>query len=53
MLGPCQNNQRKTIFSQGHAPATAQYETNLMYSDKPDLIADRNFNPKLCDVYII
>ncbi len=41
------------LFSHGHSPATAhlEYETNLMYSDKPDLIADRNCNPKVSDVY--
>ncbi len=42
------------LFSHGHSPATAhlEYETNLMYSDKPDLIADRNCNPKVSLKYL-
>ena len=41
------------LFSQGHSPASAhlEYETNLMYSDEADLIADRSCNPKISDVY--
>ena len=41
------------LFSQGHSPASAhlEYETDLMYSDEADLIADRSSNPKLSDVY--
>ena len=41
------------LFSQGHSPATAhlEYETSLMYCDEPQLIADRNVNPKKSDVY--
>ena len=40
------------LFSQGHSPASAhlEYETNLMYSDETDLIADRSSNPKLSDI---
>jgi len=40
------------LFSQGHSPASAhEYETNLLYSDETDLIADRSSNPKISDVY--
>lgn len=41
------------LFKQGHSPSSAhlEHETNLMYSDNPQLLADRNVNPKLSDVY--
>ena len=41
------------LFNQGHSPASShlEYETNVMYSDNPQLIADRSINPKLSDVY--
>ena len=41
------------LFSQCHKPASAhfEYESNLIYSDETDLIADRSSNPKLSDVY--
>jgi hypothetical protein len=41
------------LFKQGHSPASAhlKLETNLLYSDDPQLLADRNTNPKLSDVY--
>ena len=41
------------LFAQGHSPSSAhlEYETNLMYSDDPHLIADRNTNPKKSDIY--
>ncbi len=41
------------LFKQGHSPSSAhlEYETNLMFSDNPQLLADRNINPKLSDVY--
>ena len=43
------------LFKQGHSPSSAhlEYETNLMYKDKPQLLADRNINPKISDVYNI
>ena len=43
------------MFKQGHSPSSAhlEYETNLMYKDKPQLLADRNINPKISDVYNI
>ena len=42
------------LFKQGHSPSSAhlEYETNLMYKDKPQLLADRNI-PKISDVYNI
>lgn len=41
------------LFKQGHSPSSShlECETNLMYSDNPQLLADRNINPKLSDVY--
>ena len=41
------------LFKQGHSPSSAhlEYETNLMFLDKPHLLADRNINPKISDVY--
>lgn len=41
------------LFQQGHSPSSAhlEHESNLMYSDNPQLVADRNSNPKLSDVY--
>ena len=41
------------LFRLGHSPASAhlEYETNIMYSDSPQLVADRHSNPKLSDVY--
>ena len=41
------------IFKQGHSPSSAhlEYETNLMYQHDPQLLADRNINPKTSDVY--
>jgi hypothetical protein len=41
------------LFKQGHSPSSAhlEYETNLMFLDNPHLIADRNVNPKVSDVY--
>ena len=41
------------LFRQGHSPASAhlEYETNLTYSDDPQMLADRNVNPKVSDVY--
>ena len=43
------------LFKQGHSPSSAhlEYETNLMYKDKPQFLADRNTNPKISDVYNI
>ena len=40
------------IFKRGHSPSSAhlEHETTLMYSDNPQLLADRNINPKLSDV---
>ena len=41
------------LFKQGHSPSSAhlEYETNLMFLDNPHLLADRNINPKISDVY--
>ncbi len=41
------------LFRQGHSPSSAhlEYETSVTYSDEPQLIADRNTNPKKSDVY--
>ena len=41
------------LFKQGHSPASAhlEYETHLTYMDDPKLLADRNVNPKVSDVY--
>ena len=41
------------LFKQGHSPSCAhlEYETNLMYQHDPQLLADRNINPKTSDVY--
>ena len=41
------------LFKQGHSPSTAhlEHESNLMYSENSQLLADRNTNPKLSDVY--
>ena len=41
------------LFKQGHSPSSAhlEYETNLMYTESPQLLADRNINPKTSDVY--
>ena len=41
------------LFTQGHSPSSAhlEYETHLTYMDNPKLLADRNVNPKICDVY--
>ena len=41
------------LFKQGHSPSSAHlgYKTNLMLFDNPHLLADRNMNPKLSDVY--
>ena len=43
------------LFKQGHSPSSAhlEYETNLMYTYNPQLLADRNINPKISDVYNI
>ena len=41
------------LFRQAHSPASAhlEYETHLTYMDDPKLLADRNVNPKVSDVY--
>ena len=41
------------LFRQGHSPSSAhlEYETHLTYLDDPKLLADRNVNPKITDVY--
>ena len=41
------------LFTQGHSPSSAhlEYETHLTYMDNPKLLADRNVNPKISDVY--
>ena len=41
------------LFKQGHSPSSAhlEYETNLLLLDDPHLLADRNKNPKISDVY--
>ena len=41
------------LFRQGHSPSSAhlEYETHLTYMDDPNLLADRNVNPKISDVY--
>ena len=41
------------LFKQGHSPSSAhlEYETNLMFLDNPHLIADRNINPKISDLF--
>ena len=41
------------LFRQGHSPSSAhlEYETHLTYMDNPKLLADRNVNPKISDVY--
>ena len=40
-------------LSKGHSPSSAhlEYVTNLMYQHDPQLLADRNINPKISDVY--
>ena len=40
------------LFTQGHSPSSAhlEYETQLTYNDT-QLLADRNVNPKISDVY--
>ena len=38
------------LFKQGHSPSM-EYETNLTFMDNPHLLADRNINPKISDVY--
>ena len=44
------------LFKQGHSPCSAhlEHESNLMYSEKPQLLADRSANPKLvmCTTYL-
>ena len=46
-------NKYYELFKQGHSPSSAhlEYETNLMLLDNPQLLADRNINPKISDVY--
>ena len=41
------------LFKQGHSPSSAhlEYETHLAYLDDSKLLADRNVNPKMSDVY--
>ena len=41
------------LFQQGHSPSSAhlEYETHLTYMDDHKLLADRNVNPKVSDVY--
>jgi len=41
------------LFKQGHSPSSAhlEHETTLLYQQDPQLLADRNINPKIGDVY--
>ena len=41
------------LFRQGHSPSSAhlEYETHLTYMDNPKVLAGRNVNPKVSDVY--
>ncbi len=41
------------LFRQGHSPSSAhlEYETHLTYMDDHKLLANRNVNPKVSDVY--
>ena len=41
------------LFRQGHSPSSAhlEYETHLTFMDNPKVLADRNVNPKVSDVY--
>ena len=43
------------LFKHGHSPSRAhlEYEPNLVYKDKPQILADRNINPKISDSYYI
>ena len=49
------HSQEDHLLSKGHSPSSAhlEYETNLMYKNKPQLLADRNINRKISDVYNI